>query len=164
MQQGRDQLHLHALAQGQLAHGLAGQLLDLEQLGQLGEGPVELLRRERVDLAVQRETVGGGQVPPQLVLLAHDQRELAAEGVEAVPRHEAEHAGAAAGRIDQAREHLERRRLAGAVGAEEGDHLARLDGEGDAVHRPDLLVAAAEQAADGAEQSLLLLEDAIGFR
>ena len=38
VQQGGDQLHLHPLAERQLADGLAGQLLDAEQLGQLGEG------------------------------------------------------------------------------------------------------------------------------
>jgi hypothetical protein len=52
VQQGGDQLHLHALAQGQLADRLAGQLGDAEQLGQLGEGVGELVGRQRVDLAV----------------------------------------------------------------------------------------------------------------
>ena len=71
--------------------------------------------------------------------------------------------GRAGGRVDQAGEHLERGRLARAVGAEEGDHLARLDGEADAVDGLDFLVLAAVQAAQGAEEPVLLLEDAVGL-
>ena len=37
--------------------------------------------------------------------------------------------------------HVEAGRLAGAVGAEQADHLARLDVEGDAVHDPPAAVA-----------------------
>ncbi len=88
VEQGGDQLHLHPLAEGQLADGLAGELLDAEQLGQLAEGLAELVVGDGVDLPVELEAVGGGQVPPELVLLAHDEGELAAEGVLAVPGDE----------------------------------------------------------------------------
>src|SRR5262249_8281020 len=115
------------------------------------------------DLAVQLETVGGGQVPPELILLPHDQREATAERVGTLPRHEAKDAGGAAGGVDQTRQHLEGRRLAGAVGAEKGDHLARFDREVDAINGPNLLVLAAEQAAQRPAQAGLLLEDAIRF-
>ena len=50
-------------------------------------------------------------------------------------------AGVAAGRLDQRAEHRDRRRLAGAVGAEEAEDLARRDLEVDAAHRLDLAVA-----------------------
>ena len=93
---------------------------------------------------MELEAIGGGQVPPELVLLAHDQRELAAEGVGAAPRGRSRARSAvAAGRVDQAREHLEGRRLPRPVGPEERDHLARLDREADAVDGVDFLVLAA---------------------
>ncbi len=77
-----------------------------------------------IDLLVQAKRLLGGQIPPELVLLAHHQREPAAIGVLALPGHEAHHAGGAAGGIDDAGEQLERGGFAGAVGAEKGDELA----------------------------------------
>ena len=47
--------------------------------------------------------------------------------------HVAQHRALARGRVQQARQHLQGGGLAGAVGAEEADHLARLDVEGDPV-------------------------------
>src|SRR5207248_1172100 len=81
----------------------------------------------------------------------------------AVPRREAEHAGRAAAGEDQPGQHLQRRRLAGAVGAEERHHLARLDGERHVGDGVDGLVLAAEEAHEGAAQAGLLLEDAVGL-
>ena len=92
VQQGGNQFHLHALAQRQFADGLTGEMFDAEQFGQLAEGTTELVGRQRVDFAMELEAVGGGQIPPQLVLLAHDQREAAAEGVGPLPGHKAQYA------------------------------------------------------------------------
>ena len=95
---------------------------------------------------MEAERLGGGQVPPELVLLAHHQGEAAAVGVVALPGDVAQHAGLAAGGIDDAGEQLERRGLAGAVRAEEGDELALLDVEIDAADGLDLAVLAVERA------------------
>ena len=113
---------------------------------------------------MQRERFLRGQVPPQLVLLPHHQREAAAVVVVALPRHVAQHARLAGRRRDDAGEQLERRGLAGAVGAEKGDELALLDVEVDAAHRVDVAVLAVKQAAQGGAQAFLLLIDAIGLR
>ena len=51
---------------------------------------------------------------------------------------EAEHARLPARREEQRDQHLDRRRLAGAVRAEQAEQLALLDGERDAAHRLDL--------------------------
>ena len=118
---------------------------------------------DRVDLAMELEAVGGGEVPPELVLLAHDQGELAAEPVGPLPGDEVEHPGLAAGGVDQPGEHLQRGGLARPVGAEEGHHLAGLDGEADAVDGADLAVLAAIEPADRPRHAFLLLEDAIGL-
>ena len=95
---------------------------------------------------MELEAVGRRQIPPELVLLAHDQRELAAERVGPLPGHEIENAGLSAGRVDQAREHLQGRGLPRAVGTEERDHLAGLDREADPIDGPDLAILAAVQA------------------
>ena len=121
----------------------------------------ELRRVDAIDLLVQAERFGGGQVPPELVLLAHHQREAAAIGVVALPGHVAEHAGLAGGGIDHAGEQLERRGLAGAVGAEEGDELALFDVEVDAADGLHLAVLAVEQPSKRGPQAFLLLINAV---
>ena len=50
----------------------------------------------------------------------------------------------AAGRLEDAGDRLQRARLAGAIGADQGDHLAFVDVEGDAAHRLDAAVGDAE--------------------
>src|SRR5258707_3403065 len=40
----------------------------------------ELVDRQRVDFTMKLEAVGGGEVPPELILLPHHQGEAAAEG------------------------------------------------------------------------------------
>src|SRR5262249_53853514 len=74
-----------------------------------------------------------------------------------------ENARAAARRVNEAREHLEGGRLAGAVGAEEANHLARLDGKTDVLDGVDFLVVATEQARQGAAKAGGFLKDTIGF-
>ena len=113
---------------------------------------------------MELEAVGRGQVPPELVLLAHHQRELAAEGIGPLPGHKTEDPRFAARGIDQPGEHLERRRLARAVGAQEGDHLAGLDREADLIDGADLAVLAVKEPADRPQDALLLLGDAVGLR
>ena len=54
----------------------------------------------------------------------------------------------ARGRVHQAQDHPQRGRLAGAVGAEEAGHGARLDVEAELVDRPDLAAEHLGQAAD----------------
>ena len=75
----------------------------------------------------------------------------------------AEDARLARGRVEQAGEHLQRRRLAGAVRAEEADDLARLDLERDHVDRTHLAGLAADEALDGSAQPRLPLGDEEGL-
>ena len=55
--------------------GCFDQVAELEQLGQLAQRLVELGARDVVDRAVHREGLGGRQVPEELLLLPHDQRD-----------------------------------------------------------------------------------------
>ena len=118
-------------------------------------------RLDAVDLLVQAERFVGGQVPPELVLLAHHQREAAAIGVFAFPGDMSHHAGRTGGGSNNARKELERGGLARPVGAEKGDEFALLHRQVDAADGLDRAVLAAEQSADRGQQPLSLLVDAI---
>ena len=65
----------------------------------------------------------------------------------------AEHPRLAGGRVEEPREHLQRRRLAGAVRAEEADDLAGRDLEGDVVDCTDLPVLPPDEALDGSARA-----------
>ena len=54
---------------------------------------VELVGFDPVDLLMQAEGLGGGQIPPELVLLAHHQGEAAAVGVFSFPGDVAQYPG-----------------------------------------------------------------------
>src|SRR5690606_4108716 len=84
-------------------------------------------------------------------LLAHDERDPAQERRLAAERHVPLDLDVAGRRGEEPGQHLEGRRLAGAVRAGEADALTALDRERDAVDGDDGLVAAAE---DGAERRL----------
>src|SRR5207248_3642559 len=75
----------------------------------------------------------------------------------ALPRDVPEDANLAAGRVQEAGQHLQRRRLAGAVRAEEADDLARLEVERHAVDRSDFAPAAVDEAAHGRGEARLAL-------
>ena len=106
----------------------------------------ELGLGQPVDRAEQLERVERGQVPLELVPVAHHHRDPAQELALPLRRRVAEHARLARRRVQQPRQHLERRRLAGAVGPEEADDLAARDLEADAVDRGDLARLAPHQA------------------
>jgi hypothetical protein len=103
------------------------------------------------------ERLDGGEVPPELVFLAQHEGEEPAVGVFALGRVEAGDPGGAAGRIDEAREHLERGGLARTVGPEEANELALGDVEGDVLGRGGLLELALEQPLHAAPKAGLLL-------
>jgi hypothetical protein len=74
----------------------------------------------------------------------------------------ADDAHLAARRVEQAGQHLERGGLAGAVGAEEADPLARLDGERQLLDRAHRLVfTAKERAQRGAHARLALVHPVV---
>ena len=129
------ELRLHALAEREVAHRTLQQVRQIEQRDQLVERAPVAPGLDAVDRAVALERVGDRDVPDELVALAHHQRDAAQEVAFARPRLEAEHARAARARIEQAREHLERGRLAGAVRAEEADDFAGRDFEVDRADR-----------------------------
>ena len=68
-------------------------------------------------------------------------------------RHEAVHDEAAGGGDEDAGQHLDRGRLAGAVGPEVRDRLAGLDAEVDVVDGQLVLVGAGEEVLERADQA-----------
>jgi hypothetical protein len=110
---------------------------------------------------VEPETLGGGQVPPELVALAHDEGEPPAKRVLPHPGDVPEDAGGAAGGRDDAREQLEKRGLARTVGAEQRHEFAASDPQVHPAERLDDPAGAVEQAADARREALGLVMDAV---
>src|SRR4029079_15443498 len=107
----------------------------------------ELRARQAVDRADQLERVERGQVPLELVPVAHHHRDPAQEVALPLRRRVAQHPRLDRRRIQQAGQHLEGGGLAGPVGPEEADDLAGRDLEADPIDRLDLARVASNQAA-----------------
>ena len=148
-----DEFHFHPLAEGKLAHHHVEFGADGEKVDEFVEGGFELSFRNAVDGAEEIEGLDGGEIPPELVLLTEDEGEEAAIGVFAFGGIEAGDAGGAARGVDEAREHFERCRLTGAVGAEEADEFALGDGEGDILGGGGFLELAFEQTFHAAPEA-----------
>ena len=139
------QLALHALAERELTRRLLEQRLELEHGDQLVEHLAIALARHAVDRAVELEGLGRRQVPQQLLLLAGDEHDPAQEVGMALGGVPPGHADLAGGGVQEARHHLERGGLAGAVGSEEPHPLAGADLKLDVVDGAHGLVVAAKQ-------------------
>src|SRR5260221_69653 len=113
---------------------------------------------------MELEAIRGREIPPELILLPHHQRETAAKRIEPIPRREAENLSRAAGGKDKTRKHLERGCLAGTVGAEKCDHFAGFDREAHAIDRAHIFRLSAHQPAQGSKDALFFLRYSISFR
>ena len=131
--------------------------LELEEGDELVEGPPVVGGRDAVDRPVELEGVRGGDVPDELVALPHDQRDLPQERPVPLPGDVGQDRELAGRRVEEPREHLQGRRLARAVRAEEADDLPRREVEGDAVHGADLGLAAMDEARQGGPEARLAL-------
>ncbi len=159
MQQRADHLDLHPLAEREVPHRLADEVVDVEQFDQLVAKRRELGTRDPVDRPVQLVRVERRQVPLELVAVAHHERDPAEEVALALRGDVPEHARLAGRRVEEPGEHLQRRRLAGAVRAEKADDLSLADLEDDVVDRADLTMLAADEALDGRAEARLALGD-----
>ena len=163
VQQGRGDLGAHALAQGQLAHGLVQQPLQVQHGHQLVAGARKAQRIDTVQVAQQVEAVVHGQVPPQLRALSEDHADAAhmalavGEGVAPVHLH-----APAIGPQD-ARQDLDGGGLARPVGTDEAQQLATLQRERHTLQRLHRAVARAHQRAQRAHHAGVALMDAVGL-
>ena len=138
VQHARGQLAAHPLAQRQRPHRPVEQVGGVEQVGQHRDPRRRLGARQAVDAAEQRQRLARRQLEPQLRALAEQRADAHRQLPPLLPRHQAEHLRGAAGRVQDAGQHLDRGRLAGAVRADVREPLAGLDGERDALHRLDV--------------------------
>ena len=137
----------HPLAEAELPDRDVEQVAEAEQLDELrqvgsvplGVGPVDLLQ--------QVEGVAQRQVPPQRGALAEDHADPAGQLGALAAGVDARDADRAGGRHQDAGEHLDRGRLAGAVRADVADHLAGLDLEAQLLHGLDVGPAADPEGA-----------------
>ena len=156
MQQRCDQLQLHAFAQGELADIDVQLVLHHQQFRQFADGALKPVVRNAVDFSVQLQRLACRQIPPKLIFLAQQQRELASIFIVPFPRRIAQNLGRAAGGIYQTRQHFERRGLARAIGAKKTHQFAGFDGEIDFVDGNGLLVLPMKQPLDRAGKPRLL--------
>lgn len=105
----------------------------------------------------------GGQIPPELVFLAHDQRESSAVFHIAQPGGEAHDGCRAARGVDYAREEFQGGCFPSAVGAEESDEFAGFDAKRNPADGIDRFVFTVKKPANGFPEPLLFLVDAVGF-
>src|SRR4029077_6401486 len=130
------------------AHRLFDEVAELQKVAQLAEGRRVLRPGNAVDGAIELERLGRRQVPEELLLLAEDEHDLLQEGVLPAAGLVTVDADLAAGRVEEARENLQGRLPAGAVGPEKPDSLTRGDVQIDSVHRHDGLRLAPKQRSE----------------
>ena len=134
VQQRGGDVAAHPLAEAELAHRGVELVAEVEQVDE----PVEVLavarRRDAVHLLEQVERVAQREVPPQRRALAEDDPDATRELDAVAARVEAGHPHLPTGRHEDAGQHLDGRRLPGAVGPDVADHLAGIDGERQVVH------------------------------
>ena len=94
---------------------------------------------DAVELGVQAEVLLGGEVAVERRVLEHE-ADVPADVVALIDDVEAAHAGGAGGGPHEGAEHVDRRALPGAVGAEEAEDLTASDGERDSADGLSLAV------------------------
>ena len=109
----------------------------------LPQACADLRPRDPVQLGVEAQVLLGGEVVVESRVL-EDQADVASHLGALGDDVEARHLGAAGGRPDQGAQHRDRRRLAGAVGTQEPEGLARRHREAHLAHRVELAVALGE--------------------
>src|SRR5450759_2734709 len=152
VEKGHAQVGPHPLSERDLAGRDVHELGQAEELGELGQVLLVALGRDLVHVAGQVERLDDGYVPPQRGPLAEDDADVAGVLLALLVRNQAVDDEAARGRHEAAGEHVDRGRLARAVGPEICDRLPGLDAEVDVVDGQLVLVLACEEVLEGADQ------------
>src|SRR5207249_1113296 len=121
----------------QRPHWGVEQLTRVEQLAELGDAAAQRSLVDAVDGSQHPERLPGGQLEPELRALPEQCADPPGQGSSLPPRGHAEDLRRSGRREQDSGEHLDRRRLAGAVRADEGDPLPFVDRERDGAHRLD---------------------------
>ena len=141
---------------GVAARDAVGGLAQADELEQFVDAGAQGRAGHAVDPALEHEVLAPGRLPVHAGLLC-DVPDRAAHAVRVANDVFAGDDRASGVGSRQRRERAHGRRLAGAVRAEQSEHLAVADGERDAVERLDLLVALAEVFGDDRVHALTVL-------
>jgi hypothetical protein len=163
MQQAGGDLAAHPLTQRHPLHRLVYQRAKLEPLDQRLQPRLERRAALVVDVAKQGEGVARRQLAPQLRALAEHHPDPIGQRLALGPGRQAKHAGVARRGFENARQHLQGGRLAGAVRADDRHALAGGDLERDAVDRLDQGVVGRKGAADRAKDAAAPASVAVGL-
>ena len=145
------------------AHRLADELTHLQQVDKpLAVAPVHV-HRDVVELLVQLQRVGHRQIPVQLRPLPEHHADLARVFAALLPGIQAVNPHAAPVGHQDAAQHLDRRGLARAVGADVAHHFAALQREGHVLHRFLRGVLPVKERANRALQARLRFGDLKGL-
>ena len=157
-------LAAHALAERELAHRRAQVFPDPERLDEQVDARTGFRPVQVVDVGEQEHRVQGREVVPELRPLAEDRADASCEGLALAVRVESEHPDGARGGVEDARDELDGGRFARAVRPDEGEHLAALDREGDAIDRAHLFALRMEHGAHRRQEPGRFLPDRERFR
>jgi hypothetical protein len=146
VQQRGGQLSAHPLAQRELADGRVHEGIHIEQSGASPQRGRVFGRWHPVDVPQQAERVAQRKVPLQARSLAEDDPDPRGQPAALGHRLEAADPQPPAGRREDTGQHLQRRGLARAVGAQIAQQLAALDRQIHAVDCPHVAGDAAEPA------------------
>jgi hypothetical protein len=125
------------LARGEPADRRVGDLSHLELLEERRGARLDALRGEAVEPGEVADHLPGRQALVD-ARRPGEEADAPAHALRVLGHVRAVHADPAGGRPQDRRDHPERRRLPGAVRAEEAQHASRLGAERDAVHGADL--------------------------
>ena len=149
MEEARCQLAAHPLPQGELAHRLAPEGTELEQVDQLVPPPPRRRRLQVEHPLEEVERLGDRKVIPELRPLPEDAPDLRDEAGPVLPRAEPQDFGLPGGGVEDPGEDLDGGALAGPVGADEGDPLPLGYLDRHSVDRVDGRALGPEQGAQG---------------
>ncbi|GBC91204.1 hypothetical protein HRbin14_01963 [bacterium HR14] len=163
MQQRRQQLALHPFPQREAAYLSVQHMPNLQHLRQLVNPALKHIIGDLIERLEQNVRLIRGQIPPQLHLLPHHQRNLALHFRTALPRDKPQHPRRARCGKDDSGKHLQRSGLACPVRSQKAHQLAFFNTERNIAHRLHLVALAMKQALNRAPQSGRALVGNIGL-
>src|SRR6266545_2993072 len=163
MNERSDQFHFHSLAQRKFAHHHVHFVSHLQKFRSSIHDFFESIAVDSVNRTIKFERFLRRQVPPQRILLSHEQTKLALHFVAPFPRNKAEHARVTRSWVQQTRKHFEHSGLPGTVWTEKPDKFAFLDLKRDLVCCSRLIVSPPRESFDRAPQPTLFAVSAIDF-
>src|SRR3989338_38617 len=135
MEERGDEFALHTLSERELAHLHINNVSNIQNVHEFAEGVLELRLGDFVDFLIEKKAVHSGKIPPELILLPHDDGELFLVFALAFPRSVAQHLRFSPARIQNAREHFKRGGFSRSVRPKKPDEFALFNRKRDIFYR-----------------------------